>query len=110
VHEVSLVEALIADCVSRTGGRPVKLVSVRYASSVPEAGLRQAFTMLSRGTTLEGARLEAEPFEVTLACACGFVGALGHDDLVSAAIAVCPACGEVTTLSRTAELELLDLQ
>ena len=110
MHEVSLVERLIDECVSRVNGRKVERVRVRYATTIPQEGMHQAFEMLSQGTPLEGARLEAEPFEVTLSCACGFAGALGHDDLISASIAVCPDCGDVSTRQRRAELELLEVR
>lgn len=110
MHEVSLVADLVAQCERRTAGRPVQVVRVRYASSIPEAGLRQAFTMLTEDGPLAGAMLEAEPFDVLLTCACGFSGALGHDDLISASIAVCPSCGAVSTRARTAELELLEVR
>ena len=39
--------------------------------------------------------------DVELRCGCGFGGALGHDDLIGGSVAVCPACGEVSTLRRT---------
>jgi Zn finger protein HypA/HybF involved in hydrogenase expression len=109
MHEVSLVERLIEECVARAHGGRVERVRVRYATTIPVEGMRQAFEMLSQGTSLERAVLEAEPFEVTLACACGFDGVLGHDDLISASVAVCPACGDVSTRQRTAELELLEV-
>ena len=56
------------------------------------------------------ATLEAETFDVELRCGCGFAGALGHDDLIGGSVAVCPACGDVSTLRRTAELELLEVR
>jgi Zn finger protein HypA/HybF involved in hydrogenase expression len=110
VHEVSLVAELITECELRSAGQPVRLVRVRHASSIREPALRQAFRMLTEGSSLADATLEVETFEVELRCACGFAGALGHDDLIAASVAVCPACGEVTTLRRTAELELLEVR
>jgi Zn finger protein HypA/HybF involved in hydrogenase expression len=111
MHELSLVEQLIEECIRRTGGQPVSQITVRHASTVPADGLRQAFEMLSRGTSLEGAALDAQQFDARLHCACGFDGPLGHDDVISGSISVCPACGEVsTTGQRTAELELVDLR
>ncbi len=110
MHEVSLVAALIEQAQIRAAGRPVTLVRVRYASSIPEPGLRQAFRMLSEGGSLAGATLEAEGFALDFQCACGFSGVLGHDDLISGSIAVCPSCGEISTRSRTAELELLEVR
>ena len=110
MHEVSLVAELISECERRAAGRPVQLVRVRHASSIPEPALRQAFRMLTEGSRMADATLEAETFDVELRCGCGFAGALGHDDLISGSVAVCPACGEVSTLRRTAELELLEVR
>jgi Zn finger protein HypA/HybF involved in hydrogenase expression len=109
MHEVSLVADLIAECERRSAGVAVRLVRVRHASSIPEPALRQAFLLLTEGGVLADATLEAETFDVHLNCGCGFAGALGHDDLISGSVAVCPACGEVSTLHRTAELELLEV-
>lgn len=109
MHEVSLVADLITQCEVRSAGQVVRLVRVRHASSIPEPTLRQAFRMLSEGGALAGATLEAEAFDIGLNCNCGFAGVLGHDDLISGSLAVCPACGEVSTLHRTAELELLEV-
>jgi Zn finger protein HypA/HybF involved in hydrogenase expression len=107
VHEVSLVADLVSEAERQAAGRPVSVVRVRYASSIPEPTLRQAFTMLTEEGPLAGASLEAESFDVLLTCDCGFSGALGHDDLISSSIAVCPSCGAVSGRPRTAELELL---
>lgn len=110
MHEVSLVAELIAECERRSAGRSVRVIRVRHASSVAEPALQQAFRFLTEGGSLADTTLEAETFDVKLQCACGFDGVLGHDDLVSASVAVCPACGDVSTRHRTAELELLEVR
>jgi Zn finger protein HypA/HybF involved in hydrogenase expression len=110
VHEVSLVAELVAECERRASGQPVRLVHIRHASSIPEPALQQAFRLLTLGGSLSEARLVAESFDVELRCSCGFSGVLGHDDLIGGSVAVCPACGDVSTLPRTAELELLEVQ
>jgi Zn finger protein HypA/HybF involved in hydrogenase expression len=111
MHEVSLVAELLDECRRRAAGQPIALVRVRHASSISEESLRQAFDMLVRDGALADTTLETESFAVVLSCvACGFGGPLGHDDLISGSIAVCPACGEVTKLPRTAELELIELR
>ena len=110
MHEVSLVAELIDECQVRACGRTVRRVRVRHASSIPEPALQQAFRMLTEGGPMSDARLEADPFEIRLRCGCGFDGALGHDDLISGSVAVCPACGDVSIRSRTAELELLEIE
>jgi len=109
MHEVSLVAELIEVCEQQAAGRRVGVVRVRHATTIPVEAIEQAFAMLTADGSLAGARLEAEPFDIELACPCGFRGALGHDDLVGGSMAVCPSCGEVSTLHRTAELELLEV-
>ena len=98
------------ECERRAAGRPVQLVRVRHASSIPEPALRQAFRMLTEGGTLADATLEAETFDVGLRLRVRLQGALGHDDLIGGSVAVCPACGDVSTRRRTAELELLEVR
>lgn len=110
MHEVSLVADLITESERRAAGQPIQLIRVRHASSIDEASLRQAFEMLTEGGPHAGATLLAEAFDVQLECACGFNGVLGHDDLIGGSVAVCPACGDVSTRTRTAELELLEVR
>jgi Zn finger protein HypA/HybF involved in hydrogenase expression len=110
VHEVGLVAELVDAAVARAADRPVALVRVRYASTVPEDVLRQAWAMLVPGTPLDGAALEAEPFDVRLACPCGFDGALEHDDVIGPSQVVCPSCGDLRGIPPTAELELLEVR
>lgn len=110
MHEVSLVAAL-ADAVERqAAGRPVRSIVVRHASSVTATSIRQALSLLGDSDgRLVGVDVRLDPFEVRLACPCGFDGPLGHDDLIGGSIAVCPTCGDVRTLHRTAELELVEV-
>jgi hydrogenase nickel incorporation protein HypA/HybF len=109
MHEVSLVAALLDAVEREAAGRPVRAVSVRHASSISEASLRQAFQMLTADGPFAAADLSASSFDVRLACSCGFAGPLGHDDLIGGAVVVCPRCWDVTIAKRTAELELLDV-
>ena len=110
MHEVSLVAELVDACVERAVGRPVALVRVRHASTIPDEVIRQAFAMLTERGELAGATLETETFDIRLRCACGFSGSLGHDDLVDSIAAICPACGDVSARPRTAEIELLEVR
>ena len=107
--EVSLVAELVEAVEARSGGARVSLVRVRHATTFPEDVLRQAFEMLTATGPLAGATLVLEPFDVRLSCACGYAGSLGHDDMVGGSMAVCPACGELTQLPPTAELELVQV-
>lgn len=110
MHEVSLVADLVAECERRAAGQRIASVHVRYASSVPLETLQQAFSMLTKDGVAAAATLEAESFDVLLTCACGFDGVLGHDDVITSSLAACPQCGDVSTLQRTAELELVDVR
>lgn len=110
MHEASLVADLLAICERKAAGRPVGVVRIRHATTIPPEALEQAFTLLTVGGPFAGATLETEPFDIVLRCGCGFDGPLGHDDLVEgSAIAICPSCGDVSTLHRTAELELVEV-
>ncbi len=110
MHEVGMVGQLLDVAVASSGGVPVSLVRIRYASTVPEDVLRQAFEMLTGEGPLAGAVLEAEPFEVRLTCPCGFEGGLEHDDVIGPGQAVCPSCGDLCAFPRTPELELLEVR
>jgi Zn finger protein HypA/HybF involved in hydrogenase expression len=110
VHEVGLVAELVDAAVARAAGRPVALVRVRRATTVPDDVLRQAWEMLVPGTLLDGAALEVEPFDVHLTCPCGFDGALEHDDVIGPSQAVCPSCGNLRGIPPTAELELTEVR
>jgi Zn finger protein HypA/HybF involved in hydrogenase expression len=109
MHEVSLVAALLDAVEREAAGRSVQAVRVRHASSISEGSLRQAFAMVTAGGPFAASHLATSSFDVRLTCLCGFAGPLGHDDLIGGAVAVCPQCGEVSTVMRTAELELLEV-
>jgi len=105
-----MVAELVDAAVASAGGATVSLVRIRHASTVPEDVLRQAFEMLTGDGPLASAVLETEPFEVRLACPCGFDGALEHDDMIGPGQAVCPSCGELRGFPPTPELELLEVR
>ncbi len=109
MHEVSLVADLVSACERQAGGQPVRHIRVRHASTLPEDALRQAFTLLTTDGPLADATLETEMFADQLDCPCGFSGGLGHDDVISSSLVVCPACGELRSRTRTAEIELLEV-
>ena len=109
MHEVALVEELVDAAVARAGGRPVSVVRVRHATTIPEDVMRQAFEMLAADGPLGEAVLIADPFDVRLVCPCGFEGPLGHDDVVGPGTAICPSCSELRPIARVAELELVEV-
>ena len=110
MHEVSLVSDLVDVVRVRAAGARVRRVRVRYATTFPDGALAQAWTLLTAGDPLADAALEARPFEIVLACPCGFHGPLGHDDVIGPTLAACPACGELRRTPATSELELLEVR
>jgi Zn finger protein HypA/HybF involved in hydrogenase expression len=110
MHELSLVSELVEACEREAAGRPVDLVRVRVAGTVPTDLVCQAFTMLATGTPLESAALEIDPFELRIHCDCGFDGALEHDDMIGPSVAICPQCDELQRLIPVAEIELLEVR
>lgn len=109
MHEVALVAELVDAAVAYAAGRPVREVRIRYASTVPEDVLLQAWTMLVAAGPLEAAELRAEPFDLVLACPCGYDGPLGHDDVIGPGQAVCPWCSELRAIPVTPELLLVEV-
>lgn len=110
MHEVALVAELLDAAAHHAAGRTVSVVRVRHAAAISAGSLQQAFTMLTEDGPMADATLETSEFELVYRCACGFDGALGHDDLLGGSMVVCPACGGVGSLGRTAELELLEVR
>ena len=110
MHEVGLVAELVDAAIAQAPVTPATLVRVRYATTIPAEVLEQAWAMLVDGGPLETATLDAEPFEVRLACPCGFDGALVHDDVLGPGQAVCPSCSELREFPVTPELELLEVR
>lgn len=109
MHEVALVADLVDAAVSAAGGRPAATVRVRYASTIPDEVLIQAWEMLVADGPLAEAALDAQPFAVTLGCPCGYEGALGHDDVIGPGQAVCPGCAELRSFPPVPELELVEI-
>jgi len=107
MHEVSLVAELVEACERAAAGATVRTVRVRHASAIPEDAVRQAFTLLTTGTTLAAARLELSSFDLEVRCACGFVGHPDHDALDAGPYSECPSCGDLIRRPRTPELELV---
>ena len=109
MHEVALVADLVEAAVARVEGPRAQRVVVRYASTIPVDVFEQAWAMLTAGGPLDGAELDATAFPVHLDCACGFRGALEHDDVIGPGQAVCPSCSELRSFPVTAELELVEV-
>jgi hydrogenase nickel incorporation protein HypA/HybF len=74
VHELALMEKVVAAVVERIGGERVATVRLeigRLVAVVPEA-LTRCFDLCARGTSLEGAALEIARIEGRARCrSCG---------------------------------------
>jgi hydrogenase nickel incorporation protein HypA/HybF len=95
MHELSIAQALVEqveEVRSRHGGQAVISVGVRIGSwrlVVPES-LEFYYSLLTRGTSLEGSRLEMDTVEAR-----GLCPACGETFPVEAPLIVCPLCGGV---------------
>ena len=111
MHELAAVASLVEQLLERLGDREpgaLERLRVRRGSDFSEEALIQGFEALSRGTVLEGARLEIEVAEVRASCACGQTSLVTADDLIGHML-VCPSCGSVRDAPATPELEVLEL-
>jgi Zn finger protein HypA/HybF involved in hydrogenase expression len=101
MHELSLVDELVATCREQAQGRPVHQVLVRCPATVDAEELSQAFAIATRQLALSAgdsdlgaAELRLELVPVRLSCGCGFAGELTSDDLAGH-MSVCPQCARV---------------
>lgn len=113
MHELSVVEELVAKCSLLAQGRPVLRVWARCPSAMGTDELEECFAYVvgQLGQTgqspLAGAQLRLETAPARLDCGCGYTGLVGEAD-VAGHMAVCPACGRVSDLGMP-PLELLGL-
>jgi Zn finger protein HypA/HybF involved in hydrogenase expression len=111
MHELAAVGALV-DAV--LGGiaehQPcrVDVVRVQRGTAFLEDALHQGFEMLSRGTVLEGARLEVKVVDHIIDCPCGIERPILAEELVGH-VWVCPNCGHLEEIDEEDDLSLLDL-
>ncbi len=110
MHEVALVASLVDAAVAAAAGRPAERVRIRYATTIPDDVLIQAWEMLVANGPLAEAALAMEPFESRLTCPCGFDGALEHDDVIGPGQVVCPSCSELRSIPVVPELELVEVE
>ena len=108
MHELSVVEELVAECDRRAGGQTVALVRVRCPITIELDEVEQAFRVLTAGGPMETARLEIETFPPTLSCGCGFSGPVGKDD-TGGHMVVCPRCATVHESHDALELVTVEL-
>ena len=110
MHELSLVEELVATCCGRAGGRAVRAVLVRCPASVDAEELCECFAFAANRLAASGldpclvaAELKVEPVPVHLDCACGYDGQLTEDHLAGH-MSICPRCGHVGEVTDGLEL------
>jgi hydrogenase nickel incorporation protein HypA/HybF len=110
MHEYSvvldLVDRILGKLSPADGGR-VTEVHLRRGSTFAEGPLRQAFDIVSKGTPLEGAKLEVEEFAVEVECRrCHETRRITADDLIGH-LFICPDCGESREIEEAHGLELV---
>lgn len=108
MHEFSAVQSLVEELGTRLASERahrVSVVRVRRASAFSEAALTQSFEALTKGSILEGARLEIEVAETVSRCPCGHTQVVNSDDL-QGHMFVCPACARVQEVAHGEDLRL----
>jgi hydrogenase nickel incorporation protein HypA/HybF len=122
LHEYGLMENVIAAIraeLQKSGEAPAGpslevTLKVGALEMHSEAAARQAFEVLTKGTPLEGARLNLIILPVTISCPqCGFQGPLPmgaadpHDALP---MAECPQCGAIAPVQGGRGVESIELK
>ena len=122
MHEYGLMENVVAAIMAElknsgeipAGQTLTVTLKVGALEMHSEAATRQAFEVLTKGTVLEGARLDLVILPVTLVCLqCGHqetlpLGAVDPHDAL--AMAECPKCGAVTPVQGGRGVESIELK
>ena len=111
MHELAAVGALVDAALGGIAEhRPcrVDVVRVQRGTAFLEEALLQSFEMLTRGTALEGARLEIEVVDHMVDCPCGVERPILAEELVGH-VWVCPNCGHLEEIDEEDDLSLLDV-
>jgi hydrogenase nickel incorporation protein HypA/HybF len=113
MHEYAVVDELVAALVPRLADIPGRITAVFLRKGelrvLSDRALEHAFELLTRGTRLEGSRLEIETVRATVQCAgCSYDGPAtshategGH---FSIPILACPRCAGAVTVRAGREL------
>lgn len=108
MHELSIAQGVVELCEQHCGGRPVRVVTLEIGTLsgvVPEA-LEFCFEAVTKGTLLDGAKLEIESVEAT-----GFCSGCGSVSGIKAYFDSCPCCGaSVLSLRTGEEMRVKDLE
>jgi Zn finger protein HypA/HybF involved in hydrogenase expression len=111
MHEFSAVQSLVDELrarLGREGAERVSVVRVRRASAFSEAALTQSFEALTKGSILEGARLEVDVVETLCRCACGHTQVVSSNDL-QGHMFVCSVCARVQEVAHGEDLRLVSV-
>ncbi|MGO8687777.1 MAG: hydrogenase/urease maturation nickel metallochaperone HypA [Candidatus Dormibacteria bacterium] len=103
MHELSLVQELVAECERRAQGRAVTGVQVRCPAGVDAEEVEECFAHLTADGRLAGAVLDIETVPQTLGCECGFTGEVGPDHCAGHLV-ICPTCARVHEAPAALEL------
>jgi Zn finger protein HypA/HybF involved in hydrogenase expression len=111
MHELAAVDALVDAVVLGVAEHQpcrIEMVRVRRGSTFSEEALRQGFEMLTRGTPIEGARLEVEAIDEVVVCRCGLQQVMRVEDLIGD-VWICPTCGHPEASGDLDDLTLVDV-
>lgn len=111
MHELAAVGALVDAVIESLADQApcrVEVVRVQRGTAFLEQALLQGFEMMSRGTPLEGARLDVEVVDHAIDCACGVERPIQAEELIGH-IWVCPNCGHLEEIDEADDLILLDV-
>ena len=108
MHELSIMQGVVELCEQHSGGRPVLAVTLQIGALsgvVPDA-LEFCFEAVTKGSLLEGARLEIERIEAT-----GYCSECGILSRIDTYFDSCPSCGALSLTLRTGEeMRVKDLE
>ncbi|MCS7186383.1 MAG: hydrogenase maturation nickel metallochaperone HypA [Armatimonadetes bacterium] len=111
MHEFDVVKSLIdllLPKLKEQGVKKVTEVRFRRGSTFSEDALLEAFSAISKGTPLEGAKVEVVVTQTRFRCPCGHEQVITADDLVGHMF-VCPICGQAQEIDEAHDLELLEV-
>lgn len=111
MHELAAVGALVdavAMIIAEHQPCRAEVVRVRRGTAFLEDALLQGFAMLTRGTALDGARLEVEVVDHVIDCPCGVERPILAEELAGH-VWVCSNCGHLEEIDEQDDLLLLDV-
>lgn len=112
MHEYSLVESLIGQLardLHEKNVQSVRSLRLRLGSTMTEASVRQAFTMLVPGTPFQNSQLFVDPFDVMHTCPiCARVDVIHHDDLLGH-VFICPDCRTAMEIDEAHDIRVTEV-